>query len=212
MSSHDELFPEHADTPALRHAAERAGGIIADQVRSAVEAAEDHARSIRADAEEDARRISSEARDDSSRLRARIDAVVAPLEELLRDIRREADRVSAATPFEVETLTGAVQLDQESIASVEAPLASGKPEAGEWATPEPEEAQAQEATGDESADAAEANIADEQAPAAQTKAADVVEPAQAGTPSTTPCSECERSGSCSTCKGRGRRLGRRCGD
>jgi hypothetical protein len=94
--------------------AQRAGGIIASQARSVISAAEAHSQEIREEARADARRVVADAVEDARAIRLRIDALADAASELLRDVRRSADRLTADLGFEPEVVSGVVQLTASS--------------------------------------------------------------------------------------------------
>jgi hypothetical protein len=79
----------------LVEAADRAGAIVTDQVRSIISTAETRAREIRSDAERDAGMIRQQAADAANRVLERLGAVEGPLGELVSSLRREADTLTA---------------------------------------------------------------------------------------------------------------------
>jgi len=85
---------QRKDLVQVVEAAERAGSIVTEQVRSIIEAAETNAAEIRRNAERDAVSTRREAVDAAHRLLERIDALERPLSELVTSLRREADDVS----------------------------------------------------------------------------------------------------------------------
>ena len=86
---------ERKDLVQVVEAADRAGSIVTEQVRSIIEAAETNAAEIRRDAERDAVVIRREAAEAASRLLARLDALEAPLTDLVQGLRHEADSLTA---------------------------------------------------------------------------------------------------------------------
>jgi cell division septum initiation protein DivIVA len=76
-------------------AADRAGSIVTDQVRSIIEAAEARAAEIRRQAEEDARRTREAASQVAQSVLDRIDAMGGPLSELVSELRSESERLAA---------------------------------------------------------------------------------------------------------------------
>ena len=76
-------------------AADRAGAIVTEHVRSIIEAAEVRAEDIRKSAEEDARRTRDAASEAASAVLKRIDEMGEPLAALAHDLRSEAERLQA---------------------------------------------------------------------------------------------------------------------
>jgi hypothetical protein len=76
-------------------AADRAGAIVTEHVRSIIEAAEVHAADIRKGAEEDARRTREAASEAATAVLRRIDEMGEPIAALARDLRSEAERLQA---------------------------------------------------------------------------------------------------------------------
>ena len=76
-------------------AADRAGAIVTEHVRSIIEAAEVRADDIRKSAEEDARRTREAASEAATAVLKRIDEMGEPLAALARDLRSEAERLQA---------------------------------------------------------------------------------------------------------------------
>jgi cell division septum initiation protein DivIVA len=78
-------------------AADRAGAMVTEQVRSIIEAAEHNAVEIRKNAERDAEQMREEAVAAANRILDRLDAIEGPLGELVAGLRREADSLTADT-------------------------------------------------------------------------------------------------------------------
>lgn len=78
-------------------AADRAGAMVTEQVRSIIEAAEHNAEEIRRNAERDADEMRKEAVEAAHRILDRLDAIEGPLGELVTSLRREADGLTADT-------------------------------------------------------------------------------------------------------------------
>jgi cell division septum initiation protein DivIVA len=76
-------------------AADRAGTIVTEQVRSIIEAAEANAEEIRRSAHRDAYTIRQGASDAASRILERLDALERPLGDLVTGLRQEADSLTA---------------------------------------------------------------------------------------------------------------------
>jgi hypothetical protein len=81
-------------------AADRAGAIVTEHVRSIVDGAEERAAEIQQKAEEDAQKIRDAASQAAAAVLKRIDEVGAPLAELVADLRTEAERLSAKSERE----------------------------------------------------------------------------------------------------------------
>jgi Mg2+ and Co2+ transporter CorA len=77
-------------------AADRAGAIVTDQVRSIIEAAETKAQEIERNAEQEAGVTRQAASEAASRILERIDAIESELGSLVDSLRREADRLNTA--------------------------------------------------------------------------------------------------------------------
>jgi hypothetical protein len=86
---------ERKDLVQVVEAADRAGSIVTEQVRSIIEAAESNAAEIRGNAERDAVAVRQEAASAANRVLERLEAIEAPLGELVQGLRREADSLSA---------------------------------------------------------------------------------------------------------------------
>jgi hypothetical protein len=86
---------ERKDLVQVVEAADRAGSIVTEQVRSIIEAAETNAAEIRRNAERDAVAIRQQASAAANRILERLGAIEAPLGELVAGLRREADSLSA---------------------------------------------------------------------------------------------------------------------
>jgi hypothetical protein len=76
-------------------AAERAGSIVTDQVRSIIEAAEARAAEIRRQAEEDAQRTRETASQVAQGVLERVDALGGPMASLVAELRAESERLAA---------------------------------------------------------------------------------------------------------------------
>jgi cell division septum initiation protein DivIVA len=75
-------------------AADRAGAIVTEQVRSIITAAETSADETRRNAQRDAYAVRKEAADAANRVLERLDAIEGPLGDLVAGLRREADTLS----------------------------------------------------------------------------------------------------------------------
>jgi hypothetical protein len=82
------------DLVQVTEAADRAGAIVTEQVRSIIRAAESSAAEMRRDAERDAHLTRQQAVEAASRILERLDAVEGPLGELVASLRREADSIT----------------------------------------------------------------------------------------------------------------------
>jgi cell division septum initiation protein DivIVA len=76
-------------------AADRAGAIVTEQVRSIIEAAESSAEEMRRNAQRDAHAIRQEASEAANRVLERLDAIEGPLGDLVAGLRRETDALNA---------------------------------------------------------------------------------------------------------------------
>jgi F0F1-type ATP synthase membrane subunit b/b' len=76
-------------------AADRAGAMVTEQVRSIIEAAEKRAEEIRTSAERDAEEMRTEAVAAAHRILDRLDAIETPLGDLVTSLRHEADNLTA---------------------------------------------------------------------------------------------------------------------
>lgn len=92
MSSRPER--EEAELSQAVEAADRAGSIVTDQVRSIVDAARSRAIEIEQSAHQDAADIRREAHSGAVRLLERIDAIEGQLGTLVASLRREADQLA----------------------------------------------------------------------------------------------------------------------
>jgi hypothetical protein len=86
---------DRTDLVQVVEAADRAGSIVTEQVRSIIEAAETNAEEIRRSAQRDAVAIRQQAAAAANRILERLGALEAPLGELVEGLRREADSLSA---------------------------------------------------------------------------------------------------------------------
>jgi vacuolar-type H+-ATPase subunit E/Vma4 len=76
-------------------AAERAGAMVTEEVRSIIEAAEHNAEEIRRNAERDAEKMRKQAVEAANRILDRLDAIEGPLGELVASLRREAENLTS---------------------------------------------------------------------------------------------------------------------
>jgi vacuolar-type H+-ATPase subunit H len=81
----------------VAEAADRAGAIVTEQIRSIIGEAEANAEEIRRSAEVEAEAIRQRATESASRLLQRIDAINGPLAELAAELQREVAGVPAET-------------------------------------------------------------------------------------------------------------------
>lgn len=90
-----EVEGEKENIFQVLEAADRAGAIVTEQVRSIMEAAEANAEEVHASALEDAAAVRRHASDAARRVLERIDAIEGQLGELVANLRREAESVIA---------------------------------------------------------------------------------------------------------------------
>jgi cell division septum initiation protein DivIVA len=83
------------DLAQIGTAADRAGAMVTEQVRSIIEAAEKRAEEIRSSAERDADEMRKEAVAAAHRILDRLDAIEGPLGDLVTSLRREADKLTS---------------------------------------------------------------------------------------------------------------------
>ena len=76
-------------------AADRAGAIVTDHVRSIIDAAESRAKEIEQNAKQEAEGTRRQAHASATRLLERIDAMEGQLGDLVSSLRREADQLAA---------------------------------------------------------------------------------------------------------------------
>jgi hypothetical protein len=88
---------DDANRAALQvaEAADRAGAIVTEQIRSIIEQAQSGAAQIRESAERDAAAIRQRAAESASRLLERINAIDGPLSQLVSELQREAESLTA---------------------------------------------------------------------------------------------------------------------
>ncbi|MCA1657418.1 MAG: hypothetical protein LC713_06895 [Actinobacteria bacterium] len=77
-------------------AADRAGAIVTEQVKSIIDGAEERAAETRRQAEEDARRTREAASEAAMVVLGRIDSLEGPLGELVAGLRSEAQKLAAS--------------------------------------------------------------------------------------------------------------------
>lgn len=93
----DPQDSDHQNLLQVGEAADRAGAIVTDHIRTLIEQAEASAEEIRSNAEREAAGIQKRAADAASRVLERIDAIDGPLSELVADLQREADSLTSET-------------------------------------------------------------------------------------------------------------------
>jgi hypothetical protein len=86
---------QNRDILQVVEAADRAGAIVTEHVRSIIDGAEERATEIRQKAEEDAIKMREAASQAASAVLKRIDDIGAPLGELVAELRAEAERLAA---------------------------------------------------------------------------------------------------------------------
>jgi flagellar biosynthesis/type III secretory pathway protein FliH len=86
---------QNREIQQVTEAADRAGSIVTEHVRSIIDGAEERASEIRRKAEEDAQRTRDAAAQAAAAVLKRIDETGAPLAGLVADLRNEAERLSA---------------------------------------------------------------------------------------------------------------------
>lgn len=91
---------QNRDMQQVAEAADRAGSIVTEHVRSIIDGAEERANEIRRKAEEDAQRTRDAAAQAAAAVLKRIDEAGAPLAELVADLRTEAERLAAKSERE----------------------------------------------------------------------------------------------------------------
>ena len=91
---------QNRDILQVVEAADRAGSIVTEHVRSIIDGAEERAAEIRQKAEEDAKKTREAAAQAAAAVLKRIDEAGAPLASLVADLRTEAERLSAKSERE----------------------------------------------------------------------------------------------------------------
>lgn len=86
---------ENDDLMQAVEAADRAGAIVTDHVRSIIDAAQSRAAEIEQGARKDAEEVRRQAHSGATRLLERIDAMEGQLGALVHNLRREADQLAA---------------------------------------------------------------------------------------------------------------------
>jgi hypothetical protein len=84
-----------SDLAQIGTAADRAGAMVTEQVRSIIDAAENNAAEIRRNAERDVQQMRQEAVEAAHRILDRLDAIEGPLGELVSSLRSAADGLTA---------------------------------------------------------------------------------------------------------------------
>lgn len=83
------------DLVQIGTAADRAGAMVTEQVRSIIETAERNAEELRRNAERDAEQMRADAVEAAHRILDRLDAIEGPLGDLVAGLRREADSLTS---------------------------------------------------------------------------------------------------------------------
>jgi F0F1-type ATP synthase membrane subunit b/b' len=91
---------QNRDFLQVVEAADRAGSIVTEHVRSIIDRAEERAAEIRQKAEEDAQKTREAAAQAATAVLKRIEEAGAPLSSLVSDLRTEAERLSAKSERE----------------------------------------------------------------------------------------------------------------
>jgi cell division septum initiation protein DivIVA len=97
MNARQRLVPTGRDNQqelVNLSAAERAGAMVTEQVRSIIESAENSAAEIRKDAEHNAEQMLRETVEAAHRILDHFDTLEGPLAELVAGLRREADSLT----------------------------------------------------------------------------------------------------------------------
>ena len=79
----------------VAEAADRAGAIVSEHIRSIIDQAEANAEEVRRSAEQEADVIRRRAADSATRMLERINAIDGPLSQLVAELQREADSLTA---------------------------------------------------------------------------------------------------------------------
>lgn len=77
----------------ITEAANRAGQLVTEQIRSIIDQAQEGANEMRRNAEQDASSIRQQAAESANRILERIRALDGPLSELVAELQREAERL-----------------------------------------------------------------------------------------------------------------------
>jgi vacuolar-type H+-ATPase subunit H len=91
----DRQDADRQNATPVSEAADRAGAIVTEQIRSIIEQAEANAEDIRRTAQRDAEAMTRRAAESASRMIERINAIDGPLSALVADLQREADSLAA---------------------------------------------------------------------------------------------------------------------
>jgi hypothetical protein len=91
----DRQDNEKQNALQVTEAANRAGAIVTDHIRSIIDQAEASAAEIRRAAEVEADAVRQRAAESASRILERIDALDGPLSELVAGLQREADSLTS---------------------------------------------------------------------------------------------------------------------
>jgi flagellar biosynthesis/type III secretory pathway protein FliH len=91
---------QNREVAQVVEAADRAGSIVTEHVRSIIDGAEKRATEIRQKAEDDAQKTREAASQAAAAVLKRIDDVGGPLASLVADLRTEAERLSARSERE----------------------------------------------------------------------------------------------------------------
>jgi hypothetical protein len=110
---HQSISLSRRSLSELTQAADRAGALVNEQIRSMMDSAEASARELREAAEQSADQTRAEAAATIARILERIDALEGPLTELVHSIRQEVDRLS----HEIEGRGGGWDVTSDAVAS-----------------------------------------------------------------------------------------------
>jgi glutamyl-tRNA reductase len=86
---------EQQNALQVAEAADRAGAIVTEHIRSIIEQAQANADEILRNAEQEAETLRRRAADSASRMLERLHALDGPLSELVSELQREADSLTA---------------------------------------------------------------------------------------------------------------------
>ena len=90
----DRQRADRQNNVQVAEAADRAGALVTEHIRSIIDQAEANAEEIRLGAEREAQEIRERAAESAARLLDRINAIDGPLAELVADLRREAEALA----------------------------------------------------------------------------------------------------------------------
>ena len=79
----------------ITEAANRAGQLVTEQIRSIIDQAQEGANELRRTAEQDASAIRQQAAESANRILERIRALDGPLSELVAELQRESERLGS---------------------------------------------------------------------------------------------------------------------